>query len=116
MVGTLVCFRAVELETRAKHHAVFLSVVNGEAEQVDFIDSSVTEEEEEEIRIDPTTQSLVASLPVQSPPPLSLHVLLPDILSVDMLRYSRVYDGVFCFQEQKETTSSSQTQGSPTFR
>lgn len=31
---------------------LFVFAVNGEAEQVDFIDSSVTEEEEEEIRID----------------------------------------------------------------
>ncbi|GAA6230676.1 leucine-rich repeat and calponin homology domain-containing protein 4-like [Lates japonicus] len=34
--------------------------VNGVAEQVDFIDSSVTEEEEEEIRMDPPTPPLTA--------------------------------------------------------
>ncbi|XP_036968148.1 leucine-rich repeat and calponin homology domain-containing protein 4 isoform X1 [Acanthopagrus latus] len=34
--------------------------VNGEAEHMDFIDSSVTEEEEEEIRMDPPTPSLTA--------------------------------------------------------
>ncbi|XP_030018017.1 leucine-rich repeat and calponin homology domain-containing protein 4 isoform X2 [Sphaeramia orbicularis] len=34
--------------------------VNGEAEQVDFIDSSVTEEEEEEIRMDAPTPPLTA--------------------------------------------------------
>lgn len=37
-----------------------LFAVNGEAEQVDFIDSSVTEEEEEEIRVDPPTPPLTA--------------------------------------------------------
>lgn len=34
--------------------------VNGEAEHVDFIDSSVAEEEEEEIRMDPPTPPLTA--------------------------------------------------------
>ncbi|KAM8748216.1 leucine-rich repeat and calponin homology domain-containing protein 4 isoform 2-T2 [Acanthopagrus schlegelii] len=34
--------------------------VNGEAEHMDFIDSSVTEEEEEEIRMDPPTPPLTA--------------------------------------------------------
>lgn len=42
--------------------------VNGEAEHVDFIDSSVTEEEEEEIRIDPPTPPLTA------PPLVPVHL------------------------------------------
>lgn len=37
-----------------------LFAVNGEAEHADFIDSSVTEEEEEEIRMDPPTPPLTA--------------------------------------------------------
>ncbi|XP_026208313.1 leucine-rich repeat and calponin homology domain-containing protein 4 isoform X2 [Anabas testudineus] len=41
--------------------------MNGEAEQVDFIDSSVTEEEEEEIRVDPPTPPLTA-LPLEKTP------------------------------------------------
>nr|XP_046236186.1 leucine-rich repeat and calponin homology domain-containing protein 4 isoform X2 [Scatophagus argus] len=41
--------------------------VNGEAEHVDFIDSSVTEEEEDEIRMDPPTPPLEQK--ESSPPP-----------------------------------------------
>lgn len=39
----------------------FCSSGNGEAEQVDFIDSNVTEEEEEELQIDAPTPPLVPS-------------------------------------------------------
>ncbi|XP_023134770.1 leucine-rich repeat and calponin homology domain-containing protein 4 isoform X2 [Amphiprion ocellaris] len=49
--------RNLEEENRSPLEA---NKVNGEAEQVDFIDSSVTEEEEEEIRMDPSTPALTA--------------------------------------------------------
>ncbi|KAM7365966.1 hypothetical protein PAMP_015441 [Pampus punctatissimus] len=62
--------------------------VNGEAEQVDFIDSSVIEEEE-----DPPTPPLTA-------PPLNCEVI----------------DCVIDFQEQKERSSPSQTQDSTVCR
>lgn len=50
---------------------VWLFAVNGEAEQVDFIDSSVTEEEEE----DPSTTPLTAT------PLVPVILLLLNILS-----------------------------------
>lgn len=47
--------------------------VNGEAEHVDFIDSSVTAEEEEESKMDPST------LPLTAPPLVPvIHRLIGD--------------------------------------
>jgi len=88
--------------------------VNGEAEHVDFIDSSVAEEEEE-IRIDPPTPTLTAPPLVQSSAPSSAYLLLLHILFVNMFEQRRS-DCVSDFQEQMQTSSSSQTQDSTTCR
>uniref|UniRef100_A0A8C4HR61 Disease resistance R13L4/SHOC-2-like LRR domain-containing protein n=1 Tax=Dicentrarchus labrax TaxID=13489 RepID=A0A8C4HR61_DICLA len=52
--------RNLEEEDEEDGSPLEASKVNGEAEHVDFIDSIVTEEEEEEIRIDPPTPTLTA--------------------------------------------------------
>ncbi|KAL7375923.1 hypothetical protein ABVT39_026694 [Epinephelus coioides] len=51
-----------EEEEEEEDRSMEANKVNGEAEHVDFIDSSVTEEEEEEIRTDPPTPLLTATL------------------------------------------------------
>ncbi|XP_039996210.1 leucine-rich repeat and calponin homology domain-containing protein 4 isoform X2 [Xiphias gladius] len=53
--------RNLEEEEEEDESPLEANKVNGEAEQVDFIDSSVTEEEEEEIRRDPSTPPLTAA-------------------------------------------------------
>ncbi|XP_049423975.1 leucine-rich repeat and calponin homology domain-containing protein 4 isoform X1 [Epinephelus fuscoguttatus] len=50
-----------EEEEEEEDRSMEANKVNGEAEHVDFIDSSVTEEEEEEIRTDPPTPPLTAA-------------------------------------------------------
>ncbi len=52
--------------------------MNGDAEHVDFIDSSVTEEEDEDIRTDPPTPPLTAP-PLARPlrPPLIIPRIAP---------------------------------------
>ncbi|KAK2852050.1 hypothetical protein Q5P01_008326 [Channa striata] len=52
--------RNLEEEEEVAGSPLKANKVNGEAEQVDFIDSSVTEEEEEDIRTDPPTPSFIA--------------------------------------------------------
>ncbi|XP_051799795.1 leucine-rich repeat and calponin homology domain-containing protein 4 isoform X2 [Acanthochromis polyacanthus] len=53
--------RNLEEEAQENRSPLEANKVNGEAEQVDFIDSSVTEEEEEETRMDPSTLPFTAS-------------------------------------------------------
>lgn len=91
--------------------------VNGEAEHLDFIDSSMTEEEEEEIRMDPPTP------PVTAPPlVIAIHgVIVSDPLVTQRLAWfvtknREVIDCVIDFQEQKESSSPPQTQDSVVFR
>lgn len=92
--------------------------VNGEAEHVDFIESSVTEEEEEEIRMDPPTPPLTA-------PPLVpvIHCLISNIVrscccskTYVVCNTKQVIDCVIDFQDQQENSSLPQTQDSTVCR
>lgn len=90
-----------------------LFAVNGEAEHLDFIDSSMTEEEEEEIRMDPPTPPVTAA-----PLVTAIHrVIVSDPLVTQRLAWfvtknREVIDCVIDFQEQKESSSPPQTQDS----
>ncbi|KAG8006330.1 Leucine-rich repeat and calponin-like proteiny domain-containing protein 1 [Nibea albiflora] len=73
--------RNLEEEEEEDGSPLEVKKVNGEAEHVDFIDSSVTEEEEEEIRMDPPTPPFTAPPLVQPPrggvPPIVELLLSP---------------------------------------